>query len=130
MKKKLVSLVGIGGALAALPFFAFAQTTCSYTQNLDYVLCRIGALLNAIVPVLIALGVMYFIWGVVSYVIAKEEEAKKAGRDKMIYGIIGLVVIVSIWGLVSILKNTFNLSSSSTDTVQVPCIPIPPNTTC
>jgi uncharacterized membrane protein len=91
--------------------------------DLSFVLCKLAQLLNTIIPILITLGVVYFIWGVVSYVIAKEEEAKKAGRDKMIYGLIGIVVIVSIWGLVSILKNTFNLQNSSQGTIQVPCVP-------
>ena len=127
-KIKIAGLSSLG--LALTPFLALAQTTCLPTGDIGFVFCKIGSLLNAVVPVLIALGVVYFIWGVVSYVIGSDEEAKKKGRDKMIYGLIGIVVIVSIWGLVSILKNTFNLSTSSTGTVQVPCIPIPPNTTC
>ena len=125
MKRKIISLVGFGGTL--FPMLAFAQSTCGTTTSgtLGFVLCRIAQLLNTIMPIFIALGVVYFIWGVVSYVVGGDEEAKKKGRDKIIYGIIGLVVIVSIWGLVSILKNTFNLSSSSGGTVQVPCIPVP-----
>jgi len=128
MKKKLIPLVGFG--LVLTPLFAFAQNACPATGDISFVLCKIAQLLNTIVPILIALAVVYFIWGVVSFVIAKEEEAKTAGRDKIIYGLIGLVVIVSIWGLVSILKNTFGLSSSSNGTIQIPCIPVYPNTTC
>ncbi len=130
MKRKLISLVGFTAAF--LPVVALAQANCPGTQSgtLGYILCRIGELLNTIMPIIIALGVVYFIWGVVEYVVGGDEEAKKKGREKIIYGLIGLVVIVSIWGLVSILKNTFNLSSSSGGTVQVPCIPIPPATGC
>jgi hypothetical protein len=95
------------------------------TGDLSAILCKIGELLNTIMPILIALGVVYFIWGVVSYVIAKDDEAKTKGRDTMIMGIIGLVVIVSVWGLVSILKNTFGLGNPSQGTVQIPCIPSP-----
>ncbi|MES2023208.1 MAG: pilin [Patescibacteria group bacterium] len=128
MKKKFIVL---GSVLSFAPMLAFAQTVCTTNVGtIDWLLCRVGDLLNTVVPVLIALGVVYFIWGVVTYVVAGDEEAKKTGRDRMIYGIIGLVVIVSIWGLVSILKSTFNLSSSNPGTVQVPCIPIPPNVTC
>ncbi|MCE9585039.1 pilin [Candidatus Nomurabacteria bacterium] len=134
MKNKILGFAGLG--LVVSPMFAFAQTTnCNAVAlgqlgTLDALLCKIGSLLNSIVPVLIALGVVYFIWGVVSYVISDDEEAKKAGKDRMIYGIIGLAVIVSVWGLVSILKNTFGLGGSNTNTVQVPCIPLPGNTSC
>ena len=128
MKKILVSLLGLS-AFSAIPLFAGAQACSTTTGDLSAVLCTIGNLLNFVVPVLIALGVVYFIWGVVSYVIGTDEEAKAAGRSKMIYGLIGLVVIVSIWGLVSILKTTFNLQNQTNGPV-IPCIPLPPATSC
>ena len=67
-------------------------------------------ILNSIIPVLIALGVVYFVWGVVQYVIAGGEEAKKKGRDRIIYGTIGLAVITGLWGLVTIIATTFGLN--------------------
>ena len=82
-------------------------------------LCRIIDLLNYVVPVLIALGVVYFVWGVVMYVIADGEEAKTKGRNHMIFGIIGLAVIVSMWGLVNLVITTFGVGSS-TDTTYTP----------
>jgi len=99
-------------AIALLPVLSFAQTTadkvCSPTvANIGDLLCKVGSILKLIIPILIALGIVYFIWGVVTYVINDEEEAKKKGRDKMIYGIIGFVVIFAMWGLVSIVINTF-----------------------
>ena len=66
-------------------------------------------LLNSIIPILIALGVVYFIWGVVQYFIGGGEEAKKKGRDRIIYGIIGLAVIVSLAGLINLVVSTFHL---------------------
>lgn len=122
MKKRLIILSSVG--LVLTPFLALAQTlSCGIPGDLFYTLCKISGLLNSVVPVLIALGVVYFIWGVVSYVLGSDEEAKKKGRDKMIYGLIGIVVIVSIWGLVSILKSTFGVTN--TVDVAIPCIPTP-----
>ena len=122
MKNKLAPLVGFG--LALTPFFAFAQSTCGTAQSgtLEAILCEISNILNTVIPVIIVLGVVYFVWGVVSYVIASEEEAKTAGRNRMIYGIIGLVVIVSMWGLVAIVTKTFGLNSQGPIQVNVPCI--------
>ena len=70
-------------------------------------ICNIQNLLNTIVPVLIGLGVVYFVWGVVQYMIGGGEEAKKKGRDHVVFGIIGLAVIVGLWGIVNLTVNTF-----------------------
>ncbi|MFA6177612.1 MAG: hypothetical protein WC694_01825 [Candidatus Paceibacterota bacterium] len=70
-------------------------------------------ILDSILPVLVALGVVYFVWGVVQYVIADEEEAKAKGKDRIIYGIIGFAVITALWGLVNIVVNTFDLDTTA-----------------
>ena len=127
MKKKLIVLSGF--VLGLAPVMALAQTTgatptaCTggSITTIQGLLCKISEILNAIIPVLIALGVVYFVWGVISYVISSDEEAKTKGRDKMIYGIIGLAIIVAVWGLVAILKNTLRLSNQQR--IEFPTVP-------
>jgi len=70
---------------------------------------KIREILEAILPLLISLGVIYLIWGIVQYFIGNSEEAKKNGRDRIIYGIIGLVIIISIWGLVYLVTTTLGI---------------------
>ena len=137
MKKKLIVLSA--GVLSLVPIMALAQgsnvNTAAFASscgefgatgtggNLGNILCTIGDILKLIVPVVVILGIVYFVWGVISYVIAGDDEAKTKGRDRMIYGIIGLAVIVAIWGLVNILINTFNLKGAtgrSVPTVNLP----------
>ena len=77
------------------------------------IICKFGSLLKLIIPILILLGVLYFVWGVVTYFINDEEEAKKNGRDRIIYGIIGFVIIFALQGLVSIVINTFGLDQGT-----------------
>ena len=48
------------------------------------------------------------------------EVTEKEARNVMIYGIIGLFVMVAVWGLVNVLINTFGLSTS---VPQVPGLP-------
>ena len=72
-------------------------------------------------PVLIGLGIIFFVWGVISYVVAGDEEAKTKGRDRMIYGVIGLAVIVGVWGLVAILNNSFGLNNKQI--IDLPTVP-------
>lgn len=124
MKKKLIVLSGF--VLSLMPVVALAAgRTCASggIAGLEGVLCKIQDLLNAVVPVLVALGIVYFVWGVVSYMIGSDEEAKKKGRDRVIYGIIGLAVIVAMWGLVNILTDTFGLTGMNNPNVTLPSIP-------
>lgn len=90
-------------------------TVCTDGNTIGNLICKVHSILNSIVPVLLALGVVYFVWGVTAYVIGGDEEAKRKGRSKIISGIIGLAVIVSVWGLVNVVVNTFGLSGASAD---------------
>ncbi len=78
-------------------------------DGIENILCVVSKILNSIVPLLLALGLIYFIWGVVQYMIGGDGEDKKKGRDHIIYGIIGLAVIVGVWGLVYTIVDTFDL---------------------
>jgi uncharacterized membrane protein len=98
--KKLTYL----GALLALPAIASAQT-------LGTIFGTVKSLLDSLIPIIITLAVIYFFYGVAKYVMAAgDEEAQKAGRSIMIYGIVGLFVIVAVWGLVAVLGNTLGVT--------------------
>lgn len=132
MKSKLVKLskVAIGfGSTMALPLVALAQigqtgnnpnVACAPGAGVSTIqtfICKLNDILSALIPFLIALGIVYFVWGVISYVVGNDEEAKKKGRDRMIYGIIGLVVIVAVWGIVRWVTNTFNVNNNTNITL-------------
>jgi hypothetical protein len=60
-----------------------------------------------------------FIWGVIQYLRNTTDPKKREeGRSFMIYGIVSLFVMISIWGLVGFLGNTFGVS-----TTFVPSLP-------
>ena len=130
MKKKLIVLSGM--VMSFAPFVALAApvsigkepgscTAAQGTGTIEALLCKILSLINAVLPVLIALGVLFFVWGVITFVIGNDEEAKTKGRNRMIYGIIGLAVIIGMWGLVNILTKTFDLNNVG-GTITVPTV--------
>lgn len=126
MKKNLIVLSSLG-VLAPVLAFAQPSTTAScygpqMSGTVQAVICKLGEILNTIIPILIVLGVVYFVWGVITYVIQSDEEAKKAGKNRMIFGIIGLVVIVGMWGLVGIVTKTFDIGNQNQN-IQTPCVP-------
>lgn len=98
-------------ALSLVPCLATAAT-------FESVVNKITSLLQPIVNIIVAIGLVTFLWGVVNYITAGDDPKKRtAAKDYMIYGIIGLAVMVSVWALVNILVNTFGLKGSGTITV-------------
>ena len=66
-----------------------------------------GGLASSLIRLIFALAFVYFFWGVVQYVLYPDDEGKKdKGRDMMLWGIIGLVVMFSVYGLIRVVSNT------------------------
>jgi hypothetical protein len=83
-------------------------------QNLDSVILKISDLINLLIPLVIALAILAFFWGLMKYIFSASDEEKKAeGRNIMIYGVIALFVMVSVWGLVRLLQNTFGITQNT-----------------
>lgn len=79
-------------------------------MTLGEIITKFKSIFDIIIPLLITLGLIYFLWGVAQYVIKQDdEEGQKGARQMMFYGIIALFVIVSVWGLVAILNTTLNI---------------------
>ncbi|MEK7585031.1 MAG: hypothetical protein AAB455_00745 [Patescibacteria group bacterium] len=69
--------------------------------------------LNPLVGIIMTLALIYFFWGVVKYLQSTGDDTKrKEGIGMMTYGVIALFVMVSLWGLVNVLKSTFPLDNS------------------
>ncbi|MEX0931289.1 MAG: pilin [Candidatus Paceibacterota bacterium] len=110
----------IAGSVFALPVFVSAQTSdfSFLTETMD----SLTTVLNQLIPFIIGLGVLVFLWGVLKFITAAGDEGARAtGRSFMIWGIVGLFVMVSVWGLVNFLGGFFDLDN---DTVpEAPGIP-------
>ena len=91
---------------------AFAQgIDTSYLQA--YALKIIYVINALVVPVLFAVAFLTFLWGVYRYFIlgADSEDKRAEGRKFVLWGLIGFVVILSLWGLVAMVGNTFGLTA-------------------
>ena len=104
MTRYLYSKLAVIGVIF-LPAVTFAQNgpDLSYLEN---AVIAIGELVLQLIPIVIALGLLFFIWGLVQFILASgDEEAKDAGKRRMVWGVIALFVIISVWGLVGILSD-------------------------
>ncbi len=82
-------------------------------RNLQDVLNFFISLVNDyLVPLIISVALIYFLWGVISYIQKPDDK----GRDMIFWGLIGLFAMVSVWGLVNLLDNTFKLENAQPPT--------------
>jgi hypothetical protein len=101
MKKFLITIFAF-----FLPVLAQAQNL-SEIKNVNNLATRLIGIGNIVIYFLISLAVIYIIWNTVHYFIRPAGADRKDAGMNILWGIIGLFVIVSIWGLVNILVNTF-----------------------
>lgn len=96
-------------ALAAFtPLAAFAAT-------LQDALVTIRRGIDFVIPMLMALAILIFLWGIVKYILASGDPAKeKAARSSIIYGLLGVLVLVAFWGIIQIVTNTFGIETGGT----------------
>ena len=84
--------------------FASSHTTVS-----DIVNTLTTQVLNPLITLFFVLATVVFIWGVVQYVAGSggDESKLKAGKRLMIWGIIGMFLMASAWGIVRLLCDFF-----------------------
>ncbi len=96
-----MSLAGV-----LIPSLAFAATT----KTLRDIIAQLTDYLNDILFLLMGLAIVMFVWYIINYFIKPGAERKEAGEYVM-YAVIGFFVILSFWGIVNILQNTFGLKN-------------------
>ena len=90
------------------PVFVFANADLGYLTTL---VTDLGGLVGTLIPLVIIIGLLFFIWGLVQFIAASgDEAAKDEGKRKMIWGIVALFVIVAVWGLVEIVAGLFGVT--------------------
>jgi hypothetical protein len=79
-------------------------------------------LVNYAIPLIIAVGLLVFLWGVYKYIFANEDD-KKDSVYIITTGLIILTVMVSVWGLVYLYSELFGVNIYSGN-VPLPQKPI------
>jgi len=63
-----------------------------------------------IISLLFAAGFLVFIYGLVEFIANPTDSTRKEkGKQHMIYGVLGLLIMVSIWGIVGLVLDTIGV---------------------
>ena len=116
MKKSVIG----SALLLLLPGVAFAQIGL---QPAVQFLNSISVLEDLLVPILIAAAVLVFFYGLIMYLWGgSKEDGHKKGRGIMVWGLIALFVMVSVWGIIKIAQDAFGINGNQT--VPIPAVPV------
>ncbi len=95
--------------------------------TVDGIAGQVFYLINYVaVPLLFAIAFIVFLYGVAqAYIFSRgDQEGVSKGHKHILWGVIGFAVMISIWGLVNVVANTFNLGG-----YYAPQVPFSPTQT-
>lgn len=107
--RKNIKVVVAG--LLSMPTFVFAAEKT--VTNLTSFITAIGGIIGQIVPLILAIAVLYLIWNIGHFVMsgqAGDEKARSTAMNNVIWSIIGIFIMLSVWGLVGLLQGTIGFT--------------------
>jgi len=85
--------------------YAASTNLNDFIKNVD------NMIVNPLISLLFALAVVYFLYGVFEFLVNQTSEEKKtSGKSHMLWGIIGITIMLGVWAILSIILNTLGLS--------------------
>ena len=107
-------------ALTLSPVLASAQADLGNIQGL---LESVGSLVEIALPIVVGIALLGFFWGLVKFIFAQGNEESKADAKKiMLWGIIALFVMVSVWGPVRFIGTALDIEEGGE--IEIPTVPL------
>lgn len=91
-------------SLVNLAYAATGQSVCGLIFKINQ------AIINPIIGIIFALAVILFFYGVVKFLFYSENDDKRQeGRSHMIWGVIGMFIMVSVFGIIRLILDTLGV---------------------
>lgn len=84
-------------------------------------------IINPLILLLFALALAYFLYGVFEFIINQQNEEKKtSGKSHMLWGVVGLTIMMGVWTILGAIMNTFNITGVNPEQGEVSLPPYDP----
>ncbi len=115
MKKLII------GALLFSPALAFAQSSGRF-GNIRALLEALADIVNFLIPAVAALALLYFFYGLAKFILNRKDnpEGQDEAKGIMIWGIVALFVMVSVWGLVRFIGDALGIGTTQNRDIDIP----------
>lgn len=113
LRQRVKKIIFWGIALTPLLVFAQAPSIEGFIRTLQ-------GIVGNVVPFLIVLASVVFIWGIVTFIgAAGDVEKRIVGRKRIVWGLVGLFVMIAFWGVVTLIANSLMLPDMPPD-LEIP----------
>lgn len=110
MKRRIYLLIVMIFLAATHPLDTYAQGPGTYFGNVFTFLTDFRTVVNLAVNVVLVLAFLFFLWGLTKFIFAAGDESKiEEGKRIMVWGIVALFVMFSVWGIITFLQITFGV---------------------
>ena len=89
----------------------------AYADSVDDLLFKLNAkVINPVIEIAFIIALVVFLWGVVEYIRGGDsEEKRKIGRQHMLWGVIGFVIMFGVFGIITLITNTVGIKGVNID---------------
>ncbi|GMQ95224.1 MAG: hypothetical protein BMS9Abin13_337 [Patescibacteria group bacterium] len=83
-------------------------------DEVDTFLAKVNEqILNPLIMLLFALAIVYFLWGTFEFIRDYDSvDARDKGKKHMVWGIIGIFIMVAVFGIMRLIASTFGIDTS------------------
>lgn len=90
--------------LSLVPQVQAAVDTTAFGNFVSPIIVNI---VDPVVELMFSIGIIVFVWGIVEMIVnADDPDARGKGRRHMLSGLIGMVIMLSAWGIIYVISNT------------------------
>ena len=99
--------------LSANIAYAASTNFNDFLKNVD------NMIINPLIIFLFALALVYFLYGLIEFIAnGANDEKKTTGKSHMIWGIIGLTIMMGVWAILGMVLNTLGIDKGQIDPEQ------------
>lgn len=87
----------------------------AYADSIDDLLFRVNAkLINPLIEIGFIIAMVFFLWGVMEFIRgAQNPEQRTTGQKHMLWGVVGLFIMFSVFGIINLLLTTFGITGAT-----------------
>ncbi len=92
----------------------------AYADSVDDLLFKLNSsIINPAIEFVFIIALVVFLWGVMEYIRgAANEQKRKDGREHMLWGVIGFLIMFGVFGIITILTNTLGIKGATINSKQ------------
>jgi hypothetical protein len=76
-------------------------------------------ILNPLIIFGFAVALLFFFWGIFEFITSTAEVAgRDKGKKNIVWGIIGMFIMVSVFGIINLILNTFGIDTDKSEYVD------------